>query len=220
MIDIKLIRDNPDLVKDNLKKKFAEEKILFVDKILKKDTDWRKLKTGNDKLRYERNKISNEIAKAKKEKSNTAKLIKAAKSIPKKISENEIKMNKIRKNIQEYMVQIPNLISKETPIGKDDSKNVELRKVGKPKKFSFKIKNHIELAENLGLIDFDSSAKSSGNGFYYLKKELALLNQSLIRFAIDFMYVPFLPAPCCCGSFAVIMYFAHLSSGYLYMCPK
>ena len=146
MIDIKLIRDNPDLVKDNLKKKFAEEKILFVDKILKKDTDWRKLKTGNDKLRYERNKISNEIAKAKKEKSNTAKLIKAAKSIPKKISENEIKMNKIRKNIQEYMVQIPNLISKETPIGKDDSKNVELRKVGKPKKFSFKIKNHIEFA--------------------------------------------------------------------------
>jgi seryl-tRNA synthetase len=187
MIDIKLIRDNPDLVKDNLKKKFAEEKILFVDKILKKDTEWRKLKTGNDKLRYERNKISNEIAKAKKEKSNTKKLMETAKSIPKKISENEIKINKINKNIQEYMVQIPNLISKKTPIGKDESKNIELKKIGKPKKFSFKIKNHIELAENLGLIDFDSSAKSSGNGFYYLKKELALLNQSLIRFAIDFM---------------------------------
>jgi len=97
------------------------------------------------------------------------------------------KEDKLSKEIHEIMVQIPNIIHKSVPIGKDETGNVEIKKIGKIPKFSFDVKNHVELMENLGIADFDSSARVSGTGFYYLKGELALLNQALIRFGIDFM---------------------------------
>lgn len=187
MIDIKLVRENPELVKENIKKKFQDEKLSLVDKVKKLDEEWRKLKYKEDGLRSERNNISKEINKFKKQKKDASGLIKKAKQIPGKIEKLEVKRKKLEEKIREIMYKIPNIIHKSVPVGKDDSENVEIRKVGKIKKFNFPVKNHVELIETLGVGDFDASAKVSGKGFYYLKKELALLNQALIRFTIDFM---------------------------------
>ena len=140
-----------------------------------------------DKLRHERNKISIEIAEAKKANKDTKQLMKKASQIPDKIQEIETEAEKLYNEIQDIIKQIPNIIHKSVPIGKDASENVEIKKIGKPKKFSFEIKSHIELAESLGIADFDTSAKTSGNGFYYLLGDLALLNQALINYARDFM---------------------------------
>ncbi len=187
MLDIKLIRENPKLVKENIKKKFQNEKILLVDKVKDLDEEWRKLKTELDSLRHERNEISEKINQIKKEKKPVESLIKKAKEIPEKIAEGEKKEKEFEKEIRQIMLQIPNIISKKTPLGKDASQNKVIKKWGKIPKFKFPVKTHVELAENLGIVDFEASARVSGNGFYYLKKELALLNQALIRFAIDFM---------------------------------
>ena len=189
MLDIRLIREDPNLIKENLKKKFQEDKIVLVDEILKKDGEWRKSKFKADDLRKERNVVSKKINDAKKAKDEKAarEFIKKAKEIPKKINKIEIKNKKLAVEINEMILQLPNIISKQTPIGKDDSDNKEIRKKGRIKKFSFPVKNHVELIEDLGIGDFESSGQAAGKGFYYLKNELALLNQALIRFALDFM---------------------------------
>lgn len=187
MIDIKLIRETPELVKQNIKKKFKEEKLYLVDKIRKKDLDWRTFKVRLDKLRHQRNSISLEISKAKKEGKNAAQLLKQAKLIPEKIEEIEAKSKKLEEEINNLLKQIPNLIHSSVPIGKDSSQNVVREVIGKLRKFDFKVKNHAEIAEALGIADFDTSAKTSGNGFYYLKGDLALLNQALINYAREFM---------------------------------
>ena len=187
MIDIKLVRENPKLVKENIKKKFQDEKLPLVDKVLKLDEEWRKLKYQEDALRSNRNKISKKINELKKSNKNASKEIKQAKEIPDKIAKSEQKRKKLEEQIKEIMYKLPNIIHKSVPIGKDASENVEIKKWGKIPKFNFPVKNHVELAEKLGVADFDSSAKVAGKGFYYLKNDLALLNQALIRFAIEFM---------------------------------
>tara|TARA_Y100000034_G_scaffold54708_1_gene67011 strand:- start:16408 stop:17685 length:1278 start_codon:yes stop_codon:yes gene_type:complete len=187
MIDIKLIRENPKLVKENIKKKFQNEKLPLVDKVKKLDIEWRKLKYEEDNLRSQRNKISKKINELKKEKKDAKKEINKAKNIPKKIAKIEVISKKLSLEIKQIMNQIPNIIHKSVPIGKDESKNIEIKKIGKPKKFNFKIKNHIELGEKLKLLDFTNSAKVSGKGFYYLLGDLAILNMALINFSRDFM---------------------------------
>ena len=187
MIDIKLIRENPELVRKNIKKKFQDEKIFLVDKVKRLDERWRKLKYEEDNLRSERNKISEQINQIKKQKKDASKLIKKARAIPKKIERVREKRKKLEGEIKQIMYDIPNIIHKSVPIGKDDSKNVEIKKIGKAKKFNFPIKGHVELGEKLGMLDFDTSAKVSGKGFYYLKGDLALLNIALISFARDYM---------------------------------
>ena len=187
MIDIKLIRESPEIVKENIKKKFQNEKLPLVDSIKNKDKEWRSLKAELDALRHKRNKLSQEINLAKKSGKNSSALLKEAKLLPKKIEEAEKKAEKLQEEILAQLKQIPNIISKDTPIGKDVSSNKVIRKVGKLPKFSFPVKNHVEIIEALGLADFEASARVSGAGFYYLKKELALLNQALIKFGIDFM---------------------------------
>jgi len=187
MLDIKLIRENRGLVKENLKKKFQEAKLPLVDEIRELDEKWRKLKADSDTLRAERNIVSKQVSEAKKAGKDASDLLKKAKRIPEQINEIEKESDALQANINEIMLQIPNIISDETPLGKDASENKEIKKVGKVPKLKFEIKNHVQLAEKLGIADFDASAKVSGNGFYYLKGDLALLNQALIRFAIDFM---------------------------------
>jgi len=187
MLDIKFIREHPKEVKENIKKKFQEHKLKLVDEILLLDKQWRKNKYELDNLRKERNLISEEINKAKKSKDEKKadELINKAKNIPEKIKEVENETEKQEEKIKELLLEIPNIISIETPIGKDASYNKEIKKIGKIRKD--KIKNHVELLEELKLADFEKSAEVSGKGFYYIKKELALLNQALIRFAIDYM---------------------------------
>jgi seryl-tRNA synthetase len=189
MIDIKLIRETPELVKENMKKKGKKEKLHLVDEIKKKDEEWRKLKYQADNLRKERNIVSEGINQAKKAKDEkkAQELIKKAKEIPEEIAKLEIKEEALQIEIKELMQQVPNIISPRVPIGKDETENKEIKKSGKIPKFTFPVKTHVELAESLGIADFETASKVSGKGFYYLKSELAYLNQALIRFAIDFM---------------------------------
>ena len=187
MIDIKLIRENPELVKENLKKKFQKEKLPLVDKVRKLDEEWRKLKYDEDALRSDRNNISKKINEYKKSKKDVKDLIKKAKAIPEKIAKIEEKRKELYGEIMDIMYKIPNIIHSSVPIGKCDKENVEIKKAGRIKKFSFPVKSHVELGEALGMLDFDTSAKTSGKGFYYLKGDLALLNMALINFARDYM---------------------------------
>ncbi len=185
MIDIKILREDPEKVKKNIKRKQQEEKLPLVDVILNKDKAWREIKGSIDDLRASRNNVSKEISEAKKAGKDTTKLMKKAQEIPEKISEAESKMFALEGEINSALSQLPNFISDKTPVGPDASGNVEISKSGKIPKFDFPIKNHVQIAEELGLADFDASSRVSGNGFYYLKGELAMLNQALIRFAID-----------------------------------
>ncbi len=189
MIDIKLIRENPELVKENIKKRFQNYKLPLVDKVKKFDEEWRETKYKADKLRAERNKISELINQARKSKDEkkAKELIKKAKEIPEEIEKSEEKEKEAYEEIRKILSSIPNIISKRVPLGKDASKNVVEKTFGKPRKFSFPVKSHVEIAESLGVADFESSAKSSGTGFYYIEGDLALMNQALIRFAIDKM---------------------------------
>lgn len=185
MFDIKFLREHPDKVKDNIKKKHKTDRLKLVDLAIEKDKKWRELKGEVDALRAERNKISKAVGDAKKAGKDTKKLLKEAGEIPGKIESVEKKMYSLEEELSEIMSKIPNMMHESVAIGKDDSENVTMRKIGKPKDFNFEVKNHAEIAEGLGLADFDSSSKTSGNGFYYLQGDLALLNQALIRFAID-----------------------------------
>lgn len=185
MFDIKVLRENPTLVKENIKKKFKNDRLKLVDEILEKDKKWRELKGQVDSLRAERNKISKAIADAKKAGKDTKKLLKDAGEIPDKIDGLEKKMYALEEEISLMLGKIPNLMHESVAVGKDESENVQMRKLGKPREFNFEVKNHAEIAESLGVADFDASARTSGNGFYYLQGDLALLNQALIRFVID-----------------------------------
>ena len=187
MIDIGLVRENPELIKENIKKKFQDEKIKKVDELIKKDIKYRKSLQESEKLRAERNKITSEINELKKQGKDIKKLIKQAKEIPIKIKEIEETQNKLKKEIKEILYIIPNIIHKSVPIGKNDKDNVVIETIGKPKEFKFKVKSHVEIAEKLNIADFETSAKTSGKGFYFLKGKLGLLNMALINFARDFM---------------------------------
>ncbi|MFW6220121.1 MAG: serine--tRNA ligase [Nanoarchaeota archaeon] len=187
MIDIKLIRENKELVKENIKKKFQDEKIKLVDEIIKKDKENRKLMKEAQELRHKRNDISKKINEYKKNKKDITNLVNEAKQIPIQIKEIEEIQKNLELDIEELLKQIPNIIHKSVPIGKDDKENVEIEKFGKIKEFDFKIKSHSEILESLNLADFETASNISGNGFYILKSDLALLNMALINFARDFM---------------------------------
>ncbi len=187
MIDVALLRDNPALIKETIQKKFQDSKLKLVDEAIKKDAEWRKLKAQGDALRAERNSVSKQIGDAKKAGKSAAAIMKRAKKIPSEIEKLEKKSDKLENEVKSLLVQFPNIMHSSVPIGKDASQNVELEKIGTPRTFDFEVKNHAEIGESLGVLDFDSSAKTSGTGFYYMQGDLALLNQALIRFVIDTM---------------------------------
>jgi len=187
LLDIKFIRENSKKVKENIKKKFQNEKIKKVDELLVKEKKYRELLQRSEKLRASRNKITSEINQVKKQGGNVSKLIREAKDIPDKIKETEETQNNLKREIKEILYIIPNMIHKSVPVGKNDKENKVREIIGKPKKFNFQIKNHVEVGEKLGIVDFDTSAKTSGNGFYYLKGDLALLNMALVNYARDYM---------------------------------
>ncbi len=189
MIDIRLLRENPELVKSNIKKKFQEERLPLVEQTLELDEKWRKEKQKGDKLRKERNEISEEINRAKKAKNEkkAKELIKKAGEFPEAIAKNEEKAKALETKRNYLLNQIPNIIHESVPIGKDSSENVEVKRNGAVKNLGFEAKSHVEIGEALDILDFTRSAKVAGKGFYYLKGDLGFLNQALIRFALDFM---------------------------------
>lgn len=189
MIDINLIRENPELVRENLKKKFQEDKLPLINKILELDSEWRKLKYSEDDLRSERNKISKNIASEMKSgnKKEAEKLKVEAKKIPVKIEETQEKRKKLKEKIDKIMFTIPQIIHESVPIGRDDSENVEIEKIGEPFVPKYEVYNHAELALKMDGADFETARKNSGNGFYFLKGDIARLHTAILSYARDFM---------------------------------
>lgn len=187
MLDIKLIVENPQSIKDNLKKRFQNELLPLVDRLISCYENSIKLKKEVEGLRHKRNILSQEINKLIKEGKPIDVKQKEAGEIPERIKALEEKQVKLEESLNTDLIRIPNLVHKSVPIGKSEKENKVIKKWGKLPNFKFPIKTHVELIENLNLADFDTSAKLAGRGFYLMKDELALLNQALIRFAIDHM---------------------------------
>ncbi len=188
MLDINFVRENPQLVKDNESKKGQNPEV--VDSLLKLDAQWRDTLKKVEKLKHTRNVVSEEINKSKKAKDEKTaqKKIKQMKGVASDIKKLEEQVEEISQKRDASLGRLSNIIHPDVPKGKDDKDNVELKQVGKKPTFKFKVKNHVELCESLGVADFDISGVTSGNGFYFLKGELGLLNQALIQFAIQQMY--------------------------------
>lgn len=189
MIDIKFLRENPDAVKENIKKKFQDNKLELVDKVIELDAESRAVKQQADELRSNRNKISKQIgalmAQGKKEEGMSLKdeVTRQAQLL----SELEEKETKLSEQVTEIMMQIPQMIDKKVPIGKDDSQNVEIERFGEPVVPDYEIPYHTEIMEKLNGIDLDSARKVAGNGFYYLMGDIARLHSAVISYARDFM---------------------------------
>ena len=189
MIDIKLIRTNPELVKENIKKKFQDEKLELVDKVVALDEEYRKTKTECDSLRNVRKVRSKEIgglmAKGLRDEAEKAKA--EVIELGEKLTEMEALETKLEGEIKEIMMVIPNIIDDSVPIGKDDSENVEVERFGEPAVPDFEVPYHVDIMEKVNGIDIDSARSTSGNGFYYLKGDIAQLQSCILSYARDFM---------------------------------
>ncbi|MBO5022078.1 MAG: serine--tRNA ligase [Clostridia bacterium] len=189
MIDINIIRTNPDLVKENIKKKFQEHKLPYVDEVLVLDQEVRACKREGDELRASRNALSSKIGQLMREKRvDEANEIKAqVVKNNQRIVEVEEKEAEISAKLKKLMMSIPNIIDDDVPIGEDDSKNVQRLTVGDAKKATFEIPYHADILESLSGLDLDSARRTSGNGFYYLTGDIARLHSSILSYARDFM---------------------------------
>ena len=189
MLDIKFVRENPDIVKQNIKNKFQDEKLVLVDEVLKLDQENRDIKQEVEALRANRNKISKQIgalmAQGKKEE---------AEAVKKQVTESAARMAElderekaVEEEIRKRMMIIPNIIDPSVPIGKDDSENVEIQRYGEPVVPDFEIPYHTEIMEKLNGIDMDAAGRVAGNGFYYLMGDIARLHSAVLSYARDFM---------------------------------
>ncbi len=187
MLELKFIRENTDLVKENLLKRKATDKILLVDELLSIDIEHRKLMGQSQDLRARKNNLAQEINQLKKQGKDISVTIKEVKDIPNKIKEIEDEQNKIAARIKDILYQIPNLLHESVPFGEGEEGNVVIREVGKKVEFDFEPKSHVDFL-NAGFGDLERAAKIAGARFYYLKKELVLLDYALQRFALDMLY--------------------------------
>ncbi len=189
MIDIKFLRENPDVVKENIKKKFQDSKLPLVDEVIELDAESRKIKGMADDLRAQRNKYSKEIGKlfgqGKREEAEEMKKLVTEKG--EELANLEAKEAELSAKVTEIMMVIPNIIDESVPIGKDDSENVEVQRYGEPLTPDFEIPYHTEIMEKLNGIDLDAARKVAGNGFYYLMGDIARLHSAVISYARDFM---------------------------------
>ncbi len=189
MIDIKLIRENSELVKENIKRKFQDEKLSLVDEVREQDIRARELKSEGDMLRSRKNTCSNEIGTLMKDgkKDEAEKLKEEVKSINERLVDLEKEEEKIQNSIREKMLVIPNIMDSSVPIGEDDSKNVEIEKFGEPVVPDYEIPYHADIIEKLNGMDKDSAGRTSGEGFYYLLGDIARLHEAVLAYARDFM---------------------------------
>ena len=189
MIDIKLLRTEPDIVRENIKKKFQDDKLPLVDEVISLDKEYRESKTRAEYLRSQRNKISKQIgffmAQGQKDEAEKAKA--EVKSMQDELEALSASETELAEKIRKIMLVIPNIIDPSVPIGKDDSENVEIEKFGEPVVPDFEIPYHVDIMEKLDGIDLDSARKTSGNGFYYLKGDIARLHSACLNYARDFM---------------------------------
>ena len=177
MLDIRFVRANPELVKENIKKKFQDEKLVLVDEVLEMDQQYRDAKVRCDYLRGQRNSLSKQIGglMAKGQRDEAEKVKAQVQEYAKELAELEVKEEELSEEIKKRMMVIPNIIDPSVPIGKDDSENVEVERFGEPAVPDFDVPYHVDIMENLKGIDLDSARKTSGNGFYYLCGDIARL---------------------------------------------
>ena len=189
MIDIKLIRENKDLVKENIKKKFQDEKLPLVDEVYNLDTEYRNARVKADTLRGNKNKMSSKIGELMRDKKiDEANKIKSeVSSMQSEIESLEAKEVELEEKINKIMMVIPNIIDESVPIGKDDKENVEIEKFGEPFVPEYEIPYHADILESKNGLDKEASGRTSGNGFYYLMGDAARLNSAMLSYARDFM---------------------------------
>ena len=198
MLDIKLIRESPDIVRADLQKRKDDEKLQILEDIISDDANWRQKVVEVDQLKAQRNELSHAMAEFKKgfdvvrikrgqEIINKSEALKRIPQISSQIKELDSANALLRDKIDKAMMLIPNILHESVPVGEDDQKNVEVRTWGEIPKFDFELKSHADIAESLGLADFDRATKVSGAGFNYLKGDLALLDMALVNYAVNFM---------------------------------
>ncbi len=189
MLDIKFVRANPDIVKENIKKKFQDDKLPLVDEVIAYDKELREAKTRVEYLRSQRNSISKQIgalmAQGKKDEAEEAK--KQVSAMADEMAALDVKEQELTEKVRKIMLVIPNIIDASVPIGKDDSENVENERFGEPVVPDFEIPYHVDIMERFDGIDLDAARKTSGNGFYYLKGDIARLHSAILSYARDFM---------------------------------
>ena len=189
MIDMKFLRENPEIVKENIRKKFQDEKLPLVDEVLELDKQFRDAKTRCDYLRSQRNTISKQIGglMAKGQKEEAEKVKAQVTEMAQELEDLEKKEDSLSAEIKKRMMVIPNIIDPSVPIGKDDSENVEVERFGEPVVPDFEVPYHVDIMERLHGIDLDSARRTSGNGFYYLCGDIARLHSAILSYARDFM---------------------------------
>ena len=189
MLDIKFVRANPDIVKENIKKKFQDDKLPLVDEVIAYDKELREAKTRVEYLRSQRNSISKQIGmlmgQGKKEEAEEAK--KQVAAMADEMAALDVKEQELTEKVRKIMLVIPNIIDDSVPVGKDDSENVENERFGEPVVPSYEIPYHVDIMESFDGIDLDAARKTSGNGFYYLKGDIARLHSAILSYARDFM---------------------------------
>jgi seryl-tRNA synthetase len=187
LLDIKFVRENPDVVKENLRKRGTAEKVADVDRLLALDGKWRELVVEADRLRKSRNEITGAIAQARKKGQDPSALMKQAEAIPGRVKEVEAKADDYKKQVEGILLNVPNIIHESVPFGKDENDNQEVKKWGQIPKFDFKPKDHIDLGLEQGLIDLEKAGQVAGARFYYLRGDLVRLNYALIQYGLDFI---------------------------------
>ncbi len=187
MLDIRLIRDHPEVVRKDLQKRGAADKERLFDDVIREDREWRAAAAEADGLKKRRNEITRSIAEAKKARKDTAALQKEAGDLPKRIEALDAKLADLEVKVRSGLLRLPNLLHESVPVGKDDSENVEVARWGAPKKPDFELKPHGELLEALHLADFERARKIAGAGFVYMMGDLVRLDQALLQFALDHM---------------------------------
>ena len=189
MIDIKFLRENPEIVKENIKKKLQDQKLPLVDEVIKLDKESRELTLMCDELRMKRNSISKEIGglmgQGKKEEAEAKKA--EVQEINEKLSQNEGREEELKEEIKARMMKIPNIMDESVPVGKDDSENVENEKFGEPVVPKYEIPHHADILAKINGLDKESAGRTSGNGFYYLMGDAARLHSAMLAYARDFM---------------------------------
>ena len=187
MLDIKFIRENPEIARKDLEKRNEKEKLEWLDDLLKSDAEYRKLLQENQNLRQRRNEITDEINILKKQGKSIKEKIDEAKGLPDKIKQSDERTQELKNKIDYYLMRLPNILHDSVPVGKDSNQNAVVKTWGEKPKFDFELKSHGEILAELGLANFEKAAQVSGHGFYYLLGDIAKLELALVNFAVDFL---------------------------------
>jgi seryl-tRNA synthetase len=187
LMDVKLVRENPGLIADSLRKRGSQEKVQLVDEAAKADADWRKLKTEVDRLRHRQNELTAQVAELKRKGSPIEDKLAEVKDIPQKIKELEAKADERSVRLNEILMGLPNILHDSVPLGKDETQNVTARTWGKKPEFGFNAKHHIDILTALDMVDVERGAKVAGARFFFLKGDAVKLEHAIMQYALDFL---------------------------------